>query len=164
MICPNQPLDCEAKRRLGSREDPEMINSQPAKCGPVICQFRRWPSAVRIEGTLLVPTGTRTLLMEFPFSVCDGCGDYLRTLAGEREEFLATLSYRGSTPARTPDFPGGLRWGNTAGTSGLGADTRAGLISSPASGLRSPRRVPLTSLFTKDKGSGFSTVNRIVPC
>lgn len=87
----------------------------------------------------------------------------MRTLAGEREEFLATLSYRGSTPARTPDFPGGLRWANTAGTSGLGADTRAGLDFLTGFRAAFSATRALTSLFTKDKGSGFSTVNRIVP-
>ncbi len=74
MTCPNQPLDCDAYRRLGSTGDPLMwYISQPAKCGPLTSHFSRLPSDVRINAPLRVPTKTRTLLILAPsYSYC-GC-------------------------------------------------------------------------------------------
>src|SRR5215469_1863145 len=51
--------------RLGLAGDPFMWKiSQPAKCGPLTVHFSRLPSAVRMNAPFLVPTSTRTLLME----------------------------------------------------------------------------------------------------
>src|SRR5271166_1405732 len=64
MICPNQPLDCDAYSRFGSAGDPLMwYISQPAKCGPLTSHFSRLPSDVRTNAPLRVPTSTRTLLI-----------------------------------------------------------------------------------------------------
>src|SRR5207249_11595404 len=64
MICPNQPLVCDAKMRFGSAGDPlRWYISQPAKCGPLTSQFWRLPSAVRMNAPFFVPTSNRILLM-----------------------------------------------------------------------------------------------------
>src|SRR6266436_9533131 len=50
--------------RLGSADDPLMwYISQPAKCGPLTSHFSRFPSDVRMNAPLRVPTRTRTPLI-----------------------------------------------------------------------------------------------------
>src|ERR1700686_3244671 len=64
MICPNQPLVCDAYSRFGSTGDPlRWYISQPAKCGPLTSHFSRLPSDVRMNAPLRVPTRTRTPLI-----------------------------------------------------------------------------------------------------
>src|SRR6267142_2074503 len=64
MICPNQPLHCDAYRRFGSAGEPlRWYNSQPAKWGPLTSQRSRLPSDVRTNAPLRVPTSTRTPLI-----------------------------------------------------------------------------------------------------
>src|SRR5229473_2259810 len=64
MICPNQPLHCDAYIRFGSAGEPlRWYISQPAKWGPVTSQFWRLPSDVRTNAPLRVPTSTLTLLI-----------------------------------------------------------------------------------------------------
>src|ERR1700694_1325597 len=64
MICPNHPLVCEAKMRLGSTGEPfKWYISQPAKCGPLTSHFSRLPSDIRMNAPLRVPTRTRTPLI-----------------------------------------------------------------------------------------------------
>src|SRR5436190_16175183 len=71
MICPNQPLVCDAKMRFGSAGDPlRWYISQPAKCGPLTSQFCRLPSAVRMNAPFFVPTNNRILLICSPSSLC----------------------------------------------------------------------------------------------
>src|SRR5216684_1679015 len=69
MICPNQPLHCDAYRRFGSAGDPLMwYISQPAKCGPLTSQRSRLPSDVRMNAPLRVPTNTRIPLIAHSYS------------------------------------------------------------------------------------------------
>src|SRR6266852_3317728 len=69
MICPNQPLHCEANSRFGSAGDPlTWYISQPANCGPLTSHFSRLPSDVRTNAPLRVPTNTRTRLIFHSFS------------------------------------------------------------------------------------------------
>src|SRR5215831_13950080 len=50
--------------RLGSAGDPlRWQSSHPAKCGPLTSHLSRFPSAVRMNAPLRVPTRARTLLM-----------------------------------------------------------------------------------------------------
>src|ERR1700682_6346276 len=68
MICPNQPLHCDAYRRFGSAGEPlRWYISQPAKCGPLTSHFSRLPSDVRTNAPLRVPTNTLTLLIPVSF-------------------------------------------------------------------------------------------------
>src|ERR1019366_4508745 len=67
MICPNQPLVCDAYSRFGSTGDPLMwYSSQPAKCGPLTSHRSRLPSDSRMNAPLRVPTSTLTLLILTP--------------------------------------------------------------------------------------------------
>src|SRR6266436_2103269 len=69
MICPNQPLHCDAYSRFGSAGDPlRWYSSQPAKCGPLTSHRSRLPSDVRMNAPLRVPTNTRTPLIAHSFS------------------------------------------------------------------------------------------------
>src|SRR5713226_607343 len=69
MICPNQPLHCDAYSRFGSAGDPLMwYISQPAKCGPLTSQRSRLPSDVRMNAPLRVPTNTRIPLIAHSYS------------------------------------------------------------------------------------------------
>src|SRR6266478_7423999 len=64
MICPNQPLVCDAYSRSGSMGDPlRWYISQPAKCGPLTSHFSRLSSDVNTNAPLRVPTDTRTVLI-----------------------------------------------------------------------------------------------------
>src|ERR1700674_2454016 len=64
MICPNQPLVCDAYSRFGSAGDPlRWYISQPAKWGPLTSHRSRLPSDVRMNAPLRVPTNTRTPLI-----------------------------------------------------------------------------------------------------
>src|SRR6267378_3827597 len=64
MICPNQPLHCDAYSRFGSAGDPlRWYISQPAKCGPLTSHRWRLPSDVRMNAPLRVPTNTRIPLI-----------------------------------------------------------------------------------------------------
>src|SRR5204863_3604161 len=68
MICPNQPLVCDAYSLFGSAGDPlRWYISQPAKWGPLTSHCSRFPSEVRMNAPLRVPTRTRTLLMPHSF-------------------------------------------------------------------------------------------------
>src|SRR6266849_797005 len=69
MICPNQPLHCDAYSRFGSAGDPlRWYSSQPAKCGPLTSQRSRLPSDVRMNAPLRVPTNTRIPLIAHSYS------------------------------------------------------------------------------------------------
>src|SRR5712692_4437864 len=68
IIWPNQPLVCDAYSRFGSAGEPlRWYISQPAKWGPLTSQRSRFPSAVRTNAPLRVPTSTRTLLIPYSF-------------------------------------------------------------------------------------------------
>src|SRR3972149_31416 len=80
MICPNQPLDCEAYSRFGSTGEPfRWYISQPAKWGPLMFHPSRFASDVRTNAPLRVPTSTRTPLMPYSFLFVEfsgpGCRD-----------------------------------------------------------------------------------------
>src|SRR6266576_3501951 len=66
MICPNQPLHCDAYSRWGSTGEPlTWYISQPAKWGPLTSHRSRLPSEVRTNAPLRVPTRTRTPLIRY---------------------------------------------------------------------------------------------------
>src|SRR5713226_5775163 len=68
MICPNQPLHCDAYSRLGSAGDPlTWYISHPAKWRPLTSQRSRLPSDVRTNAPLRVPTNSRTPLISYSF-------------------------------------------------------------------------------------------------
>src|SRR3990172_9258377 len=61
MICPNQPLVCDAYSRFGSTGEPLRGEiSQPPKRRPLTSHCSRLPSDVRTNPPLRVPTSTRT--------------------------------------------------------------------------------------------------------
>src|SRR5258708_14730243 len=97
MICPNQPLVWDAYSRFGSTGDPLMWSiSQPGKCGPLTSHFSRFPSDVRMNAPLRVPTETRTLLMSFSFFLFIFCFIYLLflfTAIGSLQAFDVNLGH-----------------------------------------------------------------------
>src|SRR2546422_4765292 len=68
MICPNQLLVCDAYRRSGLTEEAlRWYISQPVKRGPLTSHCFRFPSDVRTNAPLRVPTSTRTVLIPYSF-------------------------------------------------------------------------------------------------
>src|SRR5229473_3776840 len=83
MICPNQPLHCDAYNRFGSAGDPlRWYSSQPAKCGPLTSQRSRLPSDVRMNAPLRVPTNTRIPLIAHAYSSVLNLAEALRRFDG----------------------------------------------------------------------------------
>src|SRR5438128_10549276 len=97
MICPNQPLHCDAYSRLGSTGEPlTWYISQPAKWGPLTSQRSRLPSDVRTNAPLRVPTRTRTPLIPSSFL------SFRRCLPGSISPTCSLEFYRASlTTSRT---------------------------------------------------------------
>src|SRR6267143_62432 len=88
MICPNQPLHCDANSRLGSTGEPlTWYISQPAKCGPLTSHRSRFPSDVRTNAPLRVPTKTRTPL------ICHSSPFVVRPLEKRTLDFAAAKRY-----------------------------------------------------------------------
>src|SRR5262249_8239258 len=72
ICCPNQPLHCDAYKRLGSTGEPfRWYISQPPKCGPSMSHRWRLPSDVKMNAPLRVPTRTRTPLIPSSLSSLD---------------------------------------------------------------------------------------------
>src|SRR5438445_1621774 len=68
MSWPNQLVDCDAYSRFGSAGEPlRWYISQPAKWGPLTSHCLRFPSDVRTNAPLRVPTSTRTRLITYSF-------------------------------------------------------------------------------------------------
>src|SRR4029077_20886637 len=90
MICPNQPLHCDAYSRFGSAGDPlRWYISQPAKCGPLTSQRSRLPSDVRMNAPLRVPTNTRTPLISHSSSLVIKLSEASRRLVTTRRSVVA---------------------------------------------------------------------------
>src|SRR3990172_837127 len=82
MICPNQPLVCDAYTRFGSTGEPfRWYISQPPKWGPLMSHRARFPSDVRTNAPLRVPTRTRIPLIppSFPSFAPAFAGSFFTT-------------------------------------------------------------------------------------
>src|ERR1700676_618933 len=94
MICPNQPLHCDANSRLGSTGEPlTWYISQPAKCGPLTSQRSRLPSDVRMNAPFRVPTSTLTLLICLSRLASPNAGR--RTLIAQKRHFPILVARSG---------------------------------------------------------------------